>query len=582
MSRINGDRGLPRIPSRPDRMRVPLWMLFVAVVGKGLVLGVRWCWRHRVAVPLGLALAMFTHRFGLLGLVALLVAVALVAVVWRRVHPRSFGWLARWVRARVRLAFVYRRRWRPAMVHTDLAIRMPASNGDQVTFDEYFPRIRSIRSTRAADTLRVELLPGQTPEQWADQAEALRHVFRARRCQVQAEEHRFVRLHFHYRDTLTRPVHPTRLDHPGPGPAIDHDASDLHGENADRGWDDDVLDDGPAASDASATAGPLVEGLSAVPVGRREDGSPWTLPVRGTHVLVAGATGAGKGSVLWSIIRGLGPAIRAGLAELWVCDPKGGMELAFGEPLFTRFATTTGEIADLLDDAVSVMQQRTARLRGRTRLHTPTTGEPLIVLIVDEIASLTAYVTDRDVKKRIGAALPLLLSQGRAPGVVVLAAVQDPRKEVLPFRDLFPVRVALRMTEPEQADLVLGSGARDRGARAEEIPVSLPGVGYVLAEGQPEPVRVRASFIDDTEISRTVLAYRPTPALAGWTPDLSPYLDDTPDRPDGGGAGGWVPDLDPYRDGTDSGPAGWTPDLRPFQEPGGPAANGSAGWGEVA
>ncbi|EFC85958.1 FtsK/SpoIIIE domain-containing protein [Parafrankia sp. EUN1f] len=553
MSRINGDRRLPRIPSRPDRVRVPLWMLLVAVAGKGLVLGVRWCWRHRVAVPLVLVLAVFTHRAGPLRLVALLAALTLVAVGWSQVHPRSFGWLSRRVRARVRLAFVYRRRWVPAMVHTSLAIRMPASNGDQVTFDEYFPRIRSIRSTRAVDTLRVELLPGQTPEQWADQAEALRHVFRARRCQVQAEEHRYIRVHFHYRDTLTGQIRPIRLDNPGP--VIDHETGDQTGGDPSNG--------GPAAAS-------IVAGLSAIPIGRCEDGSPWTLPVRGTHLLVAGATGAGKGSVLWSIIRGLGPAVRAGLAELWVCDPKGGMELAFGEPLFTRFATRTEEIADLLDDAVAVMQKRTGRLRGRTRLHTPTTGEPLIVLVVDEIASLTAYVTDRDVKKRIGAALPLLLSQGRAPGVVVLAAVQDPRKEVLPFRDLFPVRVALRMTEPEQADLVLGSGARDRGARADEIPVSLPGVGYVLAEGQPEPVRVRASFIDDTEISRTVLAYRPTPALgAGWTPDLSAYLDDLP-----------VVDL-PGVAG-DSGSAGWTPDLREFPGPDGPETNGFPGWGEVA
>ncbi len=262
-------------------------------------------------------------------------------------------------------------------------------------------------------------------------------------------------------------------------------------------------------------------------MGHCEDGSPWTLPVCGTHVLVAGATGAGKGSVLWSLLRGLGPAVRAGLVELWVCDPKGGMELAFGKAMFTRFATTTDTIADLLDDAVTVMQDRTARLSGVTRLHTPTVGEPLIVLVVDEIASLTAYVTDRDLKKRIGAALPLLLSQGRAPGVVVLAAVQDPRKEVLPFRDLFPVRVALRMTEPDQADLVLGSGARDRGARAEEIPLSLPGVGYVLHDGNPDPIRVRAAFIDD-EITRTVHTYRPA-AAGGWVPDLDAFTGHDPD-----------------------------------------------------
>ncbi len=120
--------------------------------------------------------------------------------------------------------------------------------------------------------------------------------------------------------------------------------------------------------------------------------------------------------------------------------------------------------------------------------------------------------------------LPLLLSQGRAPGVVVVGAVQDPRKEVLPFRDLFPVRVALRMTEADQVDLVLGGGAHARGARAEEIGDGMPGVGYVLADGQTDPLRVRASWIDDTEIARMVREYGQgfdrDDAGSGWTPDV--------------------------------------------------------------
>ncbi len=72
--------------------------------------------------------------------------------------------------------------------------------------------------------------------------------------------------------------------------------------------------------------------------GCREDGDPWTVQLRGSHTLIAGATGAGKESVLWSLIRGLGPAIRDGLVRLWVVDPKGGLEVAAGRPLFDQFA----------------------------------------------------------------------------------------------------------------------------------------------------------------------------------------------------------------------------------------------------
>ena len=52
----------------------------------------------------------------------------------------------------------------------------------------------------------------------------------------------------------------------------------------------------------------------------------WRLPVLGHHILVAGATGAGKGSILWSLIAGLAPGISAGWIRVLVIDPKGGME----------------------------------------------------------------------------------------------------------------------------------------------------------------------------------------------------------------------------------------------------------------
>ena len=94
----------------------------------------------------------------------------------------------------------------------------------------------------------------------------------------------------------------------------------------------------------------------------------------------------------------------------------------------------------------------------------------------------------------------MLLSQGRAVGVVVVAALQDPGKDVLPFRDLFPTRIALRLTEDVQVDMVLGRGSRERGAHCDRIPPSLPGVGFVQLDGVREPVRVRAAHVTDDNI----------------------------------------------------------------------------------
>jgi S-DNA-T family DNA segregation ATPase FtsK/SpoIIIE len=278
-------------------------------------------------------------------------------------------------------------------------------------------------------------------------------------------------------------------------------------------------------------SGPDVD-LAGLPVAVGEDGLTHRLRLLGTHLLIVGATGSGKGSVLWSLIHALAPAVQAGTVALWVVDPKGGMELAGGRGLFARFChgapdeqqdgrtavdVVSHELAyaEVLEDAVCVMRNRQAALRGVTRLHTPTPREPLIVIVVDELAALTAYVTDRDAKRRIAAALALLLSQGRAVGVSVVAALQDPRKEVLPARDLVPTRVALRLTDDQQVDMVLGDGARRRGAAADRIPDQLPGVGYLTVDGLSEPARVRFTYLTDPDIAVMAATHPATVGTAG-------------------------------------------------------------------
>jgi S-DNA-T family DNA segregation ATPase FtsK/SpoIIIE len=267
---------------------------------------------------------------------------------------------------------------------------------------------------------------------------------------------------------------------------------------------------------------PLVMPLAAVPVpdsatvgpvaiGMQEDGRPYRLRVHGTHVLIAGATGAGKGSFLWGTIRGLLPAVQAGLVVLWGLDPKL-MELSYGRHLFgDRYAADPAACADLLERAVEIMQERAGRYAGRRRNHVATVDDPFHLVIVDEVAFLTAYQSDKGLRQRISAALATLTTQGRAVGVGVMAALQDPRKEVLNIRNLFPDKIALRLDEPEQVDMVLGDGARDRGALADEIaqePSQGAGIGFVRLEGSPEPVRVRAAYVSDEDIREMDAAVR--------------------------------------------------------------------------
>jgi DNA segregation ATPase FtsK/SpoIIIE, S-DNA-T family len=165
------------------------------------------------------------------------------------------------------------------------------------------------------------------------------------------------------------------------------------------------------------------------------------------------------------------------------------------------------------------MRMRTELLRlGGQRTLVPTVDDPLVVVVVDELAALTAYVGDRDLKRRAESALQLLLSQGRAPGVLVVAAVQDPGKDVIAFRDLFPSRIALRLLEDVQVDMVLGRSARQHGAECDRIPPGLPGVGYVVLDGVREPARVRAAYVSDEDLRQTVADF--APVQSGTRDDL--------------------------------------------------------------
>jgi S-DNA-T family DNA segregation ATPase FtsK/SpoIIIE len=398
---------------------------------------------------------------------AVVAAVVVLGLVWWWRWPESFArWIVWRVRGWWRRLWVYRGLWQPTMTTLDLN----ATLRDR----EYLPRIVKVRSTGTVDLVTVRLLPGQILTDYAEVAERLAKTFGAVDCRVRSHKRnrRQIVLWFLVRDPLTKVVAPVEPD-----------------ETPD---------------------------LKALTVALREDGLMYRLRLLGTHLLIAGATGAGKGSVIWSIIAALGPGIRSGLVQVWALDPKGGMELAAGRKLFAKFcyggddaANWETAFADMLESAVEIMRRRQARMRGFSRLHKPNTDEPFIVLVVDELASLTAYVTDRDTKRRIAAALSLLLSQGRAVGLTVVGALQDPRKEVLPFRDLFPTRLALRLAEAAQVALVLADGARARGARCDEISEALPGVGYVGIDGESEPVRVRFAFHSDDDIADLVDKYAP-------------------------------------------------------------------------
>ncbi|TXH26047.1 MAG: cell division protein FtsK [Mycobacterium sp.] len=250
---------------------------------------------------------------------------------------------------------------------------------------------------------------------------------------------------------------------------------------------------------------PTAVATTSVVLGRRENGSAWTLPLSGRHTLTVGCSGAGKGSVFWGIAGNLGPAVAEGVVRLAGIDLKYGIELSIGSSLFTKIATTEADAVETLAALEKLMDKRGNAMAGRTREHTPTKGSPLVVLLIDELAGVTAYMSDPALRKEAAASLSRILTKGRALGIVVAAFLQDPRKEVLPMRGLFTQTIALRLRSRDEVTMVLGDGMADK-APAHRISPGRPGTGYVIAE-DGQVTKVRSDFWSDTQIRSTAKQY---------------------------------------------------------------------------
>ena len=109
---------------------------------------------------------------------------------------------------------------------------------------------------------------------------------------------------------------------------------------------------------------------------------------------------------------------------------------------------------------------------------------PINLLIVDELGALLAY---GDYARENRRNLAVVGSQGRSSGHHMVGFVQEPTKDTVPVRDLFTVRVCLRLTAAGQVDGVLGEDARLRGALADEIPNIAGDRGHRLRRPAPHP-----------------------------------------------------------------------------------------------
>jgi S-DNA-T family DNA segregation ATPase FtsK/SpoIIIE len=169
-------------------------------------------------------------------------------------------------------------------------------------------------------------------------------------------------------------------------------------------------------------------------------------------------------------------------------------------------ATNVESATKLLDELIDEMNARydVLDLQRKQKVFEPSEGRypsqdtPLIVLVVDELAELTASLDKKD-GAEFASRLRLIVAKGRAAGIVPILCTQKPSSDVVPtfLRDLIATRISLRCGTEAQAITVLGDEAvKVRGAAAHLIGGDTPGMAFMTGEEGGEVIRFRSYFLD--------------------------------------------------------------------------------------
>lgn len=172
-------------------------------------------------------------------------------------------------------------------------------------------------------------------------------------------------------------------------------------------------------------------------IGQRHGGTPLALDVRRTpHVLLAGATGSGKGGAIRSALAG---ALEGGWHAI-VIDPKESGEYRWLEQLGVPVVSNIVEQVDALREIDEVRQRRQALTKafGADTWHqlpanTRRGWQPVLV-VIDEAADLLVQVKGKSEPDREHATLQQeaarltaqLARKGRSAGIHLILAIQRP------------------------------------------------------------------------------------------------------------------------------------------------------------
>ncbi|MBS13705.1 MAG: cell division protein FtsK [Gemmatimonadetes bacterium] len=271
----------------------------------------------------------------------------------------------------------------------------------------------------------------------------------------------------------------------------------------------DVLED----SSFQKSKGKLMIGLGKTATGEPISADLTKMP----HLLIAGATGAGKSFCINALIASM--LFRATPEEVRfiMVDPKM-LELSLYDSiphLFSPVVTDPKIASDALKWAVAEMENRYRNMsqfavrniteynnkldamRNQAETQEERGGVPpplpYLVVVIDELADLM-LTAPRDIEN----SLARLAQMARAVGIHLILATQRPSVNVITgtIKANFPSRIAFRVASKVDSRTILDTNGAEK----------LLGNGDMLflPSGKPEPIRVHGAYIETEETERLV------------------------------------------------------------------------------
>jgi hypothetical protein len=215
-------------------------------------------------------------------------------------------------------------------------------------------------------------------------------------------------------------------------------------------------------------------GCSKVPVGLNLTGAlVWCdLAVVSPHLLVVGTPGSGKSQWLRSAVASLVRTNTTETLQLLLIDPKqNAFPFMTDSPFLRQPVVVPGndrDVSEILAELVDIMVDRNAMLAESRSAnlsdHVRKTGIPLprIICVCDEYADLLAG--NRAEKQAIEHQFQRIAQVGRAAGIHLILATQQPRTQILSssIRSLIDCRVVLRVSSALESRVALETAGAER------------------------------------------------------------------------------------------------------------------------